>query len=109
MPLLSACCVGLRVLLTVGLPTQGSCRTMPGERLLLVCTPTPGKPGVTPLSIGMDCRIGAAGKGQEEWANEAKSWEEMGATHLSVETRRGGLKSPQEHIETIRRFKEAVH
>lgn len=64
--------------------------------------------GRDPSSIGMECRIGVAGKGQEEWAKEATAWEEMGATHLSVETRRGGLKFPQEHVEAIRRFKEAV-
>ena len=50
--------------------------------------------GRDPSSIGMDCRIGVAGKGQEEWAKEAKAWEDMGATHLSVETRRGGLQFP---------------
>jgi len=32
----------------------------------------------------------------------------VGATHLSVNTMRAGLKGPDQHIEAIRRFKEAV-
>jgi hypothetical protein len=35
-------------------------------------------------------------------------WEELGATHLTVNTMEAGLASPQAHIDTIRRFKEEV-
>jgi len=64
--------------------------------------------GRDPSALGLDGRLRTAGKQPEEWLDEVRGWEEMGATHLSVETRRGGLTSAEEHIEAIRRFKEAV-
>ena len=64
--------------------------------------------GRDPSTLGLDGRLRVAGLQPEEWLDEVKAWEEMGATHLSIETRRGGLKTAEEHIEAIRRFKEAV-
>ena len=46
-------------------------------------------------------------KGSQAWAAEADQWKEMGATHLTVRTMASGLASNDEHIETLRRFKEA--
>jgi len=37
-----------------------------------------------------------------------KGWEKLGATHISVNTMRAGLSSPQDHINAIRRFKEVI-
>ena len=39
---------------------------------------------------------------------EAKAWQDLGATHLSIENRQAGLKTAGEHIEVMRRFKEAT-
>ena len=64
--------------------------------------------GRDPSTIGMECRVRLAGRGPEEWVREVGVWKEMGATHLTVETRLGGLRTTEEHIEAIRRFKEAV-
>jgi alkanesulfonate monooxygenase SsuD/methylene tetrahydromethanopterin reductase-like flavin-dependent oxidoreductase (luciferase family) len=64
--------------------------------------------GRDPSSIGMEFRVRIAGRPTEDWVTEAKAWEDMGATHLTVETRRGGLSSTDEHIEAIRQFKEAL-
>ena len=49
-----------------------------------------------------------AGKGPEDWVTEVKAWEGLGATHLSLGTSGAGLKSPDSHIDAIRRFKEVV-
>ena len=38
----------------------------------------------------------------------ASDWSDAGVTHFSVNTMRAGLKGPDQHIEAIRRFKEAV-
>jgi hypothetical protein len=64
--------------------------------------------GRDPAAIGIDGRIAVAGKGSQEWLSQVKAWEELGATHLSVGTGGGGFKSPQEHIEALRRFKAEI-
>ena len=63
--------------------------------------------GRDPSSIGMECRVRVVNRPPEEWAREVKAWEELGATHLSVDTRYGGMRSPEDHIDAIRRFQEA--
>ena len=65
--------------------------------------------GRDPSSVGIEGRIGLAdGGGPDDWNKAAAAWAEVGATHLSVNTMRAGLKGPDQHIEAIRRFKEAV-
>jgi probable F420-dependent oxidoreductase len=64
--------------------------------------------GRDPATIGMEGRVNLPGKGPEDWLTEVKAWEEVGATHLSVGTSGGELRSPEEHIDAIRRFKEVV-
>ena len=44
----------------------------------------------------------------ESWREEAQAWKALGATHLSVNTMRAGLDSPEAHIEAIGRFMETV-
>ena len=56
----------------------------------------------------MDGRLRTAGRQPEEWVDEVKSWEDMGANYLSVETRKGGFDGVDQHIDAIRRFKDAV-
>jgi probable F420-dependent oxidoreductase len=46
--------------------------------------------------------------GPEEWAKAIESWRDLGIGYLTVATQGAGLSSPQEHIETIRRFKEVA-
>jgi len=36
------------------------------------------------------------------------AWRDIGATHLSVNTRSAGLSFPEGHIEAIRRFKDVL-
>ena len=58
--------------------------------------------------VGIEGRIRIAGRQPEEWVEELNAWEKLGAVGVTVEARRGGLKTVDEHIEAIRRFKEAV-
>lgn len=37
-----------------------------------------------------------------------RAWAEVGATHVSVNTMRAGFRSPQDHVDAIRRFMEAA-
>jgi probable F420-dependent oxidoreductase len=64
--------------------------------------------GRDPASIGIEGRVVVVGRAPEEWLNQVKAWEELGATYLSVGTGGGGFKSPRQHIEALRRFKEVV-
>ena len=58
--------------------------------------------------VGTEGRIRIAGRQPEEWVEELNAWEKLGAVGVTVEARRGGLKTVDEHIEAIRGFKEAV-
>tara|TARA_B100000408_G_scaffold128016_1_gene111290 strand:- start:40 stop:930 length:891 start_codon:yes stop_codon:yes gene_type:complete len=64
--------------------------------------------GRDPAALGLDGRLRIAGKQPEEWVDEVKSWEEMGANYLSVETRKSGLSGANQHIDAIRRFNEVI-
>ena len=67
------------------------------------------KAGRDPNAIGMECRVRVVGRGPEDWSSEVKAFRDLGATHLTVETRWGRFRAPQEHIEAIRRFKETIN
>ncbi|MBM3942821.1 MAG: LLM class F420-dependent oxidoreductase [SAR202 cluster bacterium] len=58
--------------------------------------------------VGIEGRLRITGKQPEDWADELKGWEELGAVSVTVEARRGGLRSVDDHIEAIRRFKEVM-
>ena len=64
--------------------------------------------GRDPMSIGIEGRISIANGNPDSWSKAAAAWHEVGATHLSVNTMRAGLEGPDQHIDAIRRFKEAV-
>lgn len=64
--------------------------------------------GRDPAAIGIEGRISLTQGGPDEWNKLAAAWDEAGATHLSFNTMRAGLKGPDQHIDAIRRFKEAV-
>jgi probable F420-dependent oxidoreductase len=57
--------------------------------------------------IGIEGRFSASGT-PDDWQRSMKEWETIGATHVSVNTMGLGLASPREHIEQIRRVKEAL-
>ena len=58
--------------------------------------------------IGMEPRINLGDGDPEFWQEQARVWEDMGATHISVNTMRAGLHSPQDHINAIQQFKEVI-
>ncbi|MYE42347.1 MAG: LLM class F420-dependent oxidoreductase [Chloroflexi bacterium] len=64
--------------------------------------------GRDPSELGLDGRLKTAGNSPEDWAEEVADWRKMGASHLSIENRRAGLKTAGDHIKMMRRFKEAV-
>ena len=64
--------------------------------------------GRDPKAIGIEGRVSLATDNQSEWEKIAASWDEVGATHFSINTMKAGLKGPDQHIEAIKRFKETV-
>ncbi len=66
------------------------------------------KAGRNPEDIGIEGRVSISQGNPSDWAKQAAAWDEIGATHLSVNTMRAGLKGPDQHIEAIKRFKDAV-
>lgn len=64
--------------------------------------------GRKPEEIGIEARVGIANSTPDDWAKAAEDWRALGATHVGVNTMGAGLASPRDHIEAIRRFKEAI-
>ena len=64
--------------------------------------------GRDPESVGIEGRLDVGRVPQEEWASQTEAWGTLGATHISVNTMNAGLRSPQEHVESIQRYKEAL-
>jgi probable F420-dependent oxidoreductase len=60
--------------------------------------------GREPQAIGIEGRIGYGQGAEEDWRRDLQAWKNLGATHVSFNTMKAGLKSPSAHIEAIRRF-----
>ena len=58
--------------------------------------------------VGIEGRIRIDGKQPEDWVDEARGWQELGAVSITVEARRGGLAGVEQHIDAIVRFREAL-
>ena len=59
-------------------------------------------------AVGVEPRLSIGQVPETEWARYAQSWRELGATHLCVNTMGAGLRSPQDHIDALRRVKDAL-
>ena len=65
--------------------------------------------GRDPDEIGIESWFSVGkGGGPEELARFVEKWDDIGATHLSLNTMGAGLDSPDAHIEAIRRYREAA-
>jgi probable F420-dependent oxidoreductase len=63
--------------------------------------------GRDPSAIGIEGRISYGQGSPEAWLEDLAEWKKLGATHVSFNTMKSGLKSTA-HIEAIRRFHEAT-
>ena len=64
--------------------------------------------GRDPDDIGIESWVAIADRSPEQWIEHVATWKSAGATHISVNTMRAGLATPDAHIDAITRFKEAV-
>jgi probable F420-dependent oxidoreductase len=58
--------------------------------------------------IGIEWRIDVSAGTPDDWRAQAEERKALGATHLSIQTMRGGLDGPDAHIERIRAAAEAL-
>ena len=64
--------------------------------------------GRDPSEINIEGRVSLQGSTPEMRLKDAEAWRELGASHLSVNTMRAGLRTPADHISAIETFKETV-
>lgn len=64
--------------------------------------------GRDPQAVGIDGRMRLDAGGPRKWIERVQAWQDLGATHLAVNTMGMGLESPRDHIDTIGRFMQAV-
>ena len=64
--------------------------------------------GRDPAAIGIEGRIYARNGNLHTWIQQTAKWRELGATHVSFNTMGVGFRSVDEHIATLRRYKEAL-
>ena len=58
--------------------------------------------------VGVDARVALSRGGVDGALRESEAWQELGVSHVSFNTLRAGLGSADEHIDALRRFKEAA-
>ena len=64
--------------------------------------------GRAPEALGVEPRLSLGQVPESGWAEFAEGWRALGATHLSINTMGMGLTSPQGHIDSLRRAKQAM-
>ncbi len=64
--------------------------------------------GRDPQAVGIEGRISYGQGASEAWRTDLAAWNTLGATHVSFNTMKAGLKSPSAHIEALRRFAKAI-
>ncbi len=64
--------------------------------------------GRDPAAVGIEGRVNVAQSTPDSWGQQAEDWGGLGATHLSVNTMRAGLQTPDAHIAAIEKFYATV-
>ena len=61
-----------------------------------------------PARFGIEAQVYAKNGKVDEWIQLTKRWQELGATHISINTMDAGFTALQQHLDAIRRYKEAL-
>ncbi len=64
--------------------------------------------GRDPAQVGVQVQTSVARRSQEDWRVDLEQWREIGANYVCVNTMGAGFTTPMEHIDAIRRYREAV-
>ena len=58
--------------------------------------------------IGIEARLSISQTPEAEWKRYAEGWRDLGATHLTINTMGNRFTSVQQHLDALRRVKEAL-
>ena len=86
-------------------------RLAPGDEaddLIEIFREAATKAGRDPTALGMDTTIHLGDGGSQEWGAVTEAWKQHGATHGTVRTMYSGFKTVDEHIDALRRYRDAV-
>ena len=64
--------------------------------------------GRDPSAVGIEAAVRTAEGTLDELVSWTTAWQQLGATHISINTMKSGFKTVDEHINAIRRYKEAL-
>jgi probable F420-dependent oxidoreductase len=64
--------------------------------------------GRDPEQFGIEARIDGGGGTPDEWRAAHEEWQALGASHVSVNTMKGGLVGPDAHIQRLREIADAL-
>ncbi len=64
--------------------------------------------GRDPAQVGVQVQTSVARRSPEDWRADLEQWREIGANYVCVNTMGAGFTTPMEHIDAIRRYREAV-
>ncbi len=64
--------------------------------------------GRDPSTLGIEARVNCSDGDVDEQVRQTRVWQELGATHISINTMGAGFTSLAQHLDAIRRYKEAV-
>lgn len=59
-------------------------------------------------TFGIDARITVSNDRPDEWRRQAAKWHEMGASHISLNTMKGGFTEIDQHLDALDRGREAI-
>ena len=63
--------------------------------------------GRDPATLGLDTTLHIGEDGPQAWAAHVEQWRDLGASHVTLRTMYAGLGTPDDHIDALRRFREA--
>ena len=64
--------------------------------------------GRDPQSFGIDPWISILDLSPDVWRQRVEAWRDLGASHVAIDTMRAGFKTPQEHMDAIRAFRDVL-
>ncbi len=64
--------------------------------------------GRDPATLGIQAQVNANEGKLDTWLQQTKQWQALGATHICLNTMRAGFTTLQQHLDAIRRYKEAI-
>jgi hypothetical protein len=64
--------------------------------------------GRSPDNFGLDLWISVNKDGPDQWPALIERWRGIGATHIAINTMSAGYNTVDQHLDTVRRFKDVV-